>query len=179
VRATGQYSALGEVGSLLDPATEGHPALIEPSVYLRDGVGAILGMKERVRDCLRPPKILRAAQQARDRVVRRQRFERVAETLQIRRRRADFEQAAVLLHHIDSSPAVACVDHQAHRAARSQDVAEGAKTVVRVGQVMQHSGTNRQIERPTNLPDALNRDLMQMEILQIVLIPKPGERDSG
>ena len=105
-------------------------------------------------------------------MVRRQRFERGAETLQIRRRRADFEQAAVLLHHIDSSSAVACVDHQAHRAARSQDVAEGAKTVVRVRQVVQHSRANHQIERATNLPDALDRELMQFEILQIILALK-------
>ena len=84
-------------------------------------------------------------------MVRRQRFERVAETLQIRRRRADFEQAAVLLHHIDSSPAVACIDHQAHRAARSQDVAKRAKAAIRVGQVMQHARANHQVERAAKL----------------------------
>jgi hypothetical protein len=79
-------------------------------------------------------------------MVRWQRFERVAETLQIRRRRLNFEEAAVFLHHINSSPAVACVDHQAHRAARSQDVAKGANTVVGVGQVMQHSRANHEVE---------------------------------
>ena len=91
---------------------------------------------------------------------------------QIRRRRIDFEQAAVFLHHINSSSAVACVDHQAHRAARLQDVAKGAKTEVRVGQVMQHSCADHQVERATNLADALDRELMQFEILQIVLALK-------
>ena len=79
-------------------------------------------------------------------MVRRQRFERVAETLQIRRRRLNFEEAAVFLHHINSSPAVARVDHQTHRAARSQHVAEGAKTAIGVGQVVQHSRANHQVE---------------------------------
>ena len=105
-------------------------------------------------------------------MVRRQRFERVTETFQIRRRHTDFEQAAILLHHINSSPAVARIDHQAHRAARSQDVAKGAKTVIRVGQVVQHSRANHQVERAANLPDALDRELMQFEILQIVLALK-------
>ena len=84
----------------------------------------------------------------------------------------NFEQAAILLHHINSSPAVACIDHQTHRAARSQDVAKGAKTVVRVGQVVQHSRANHQVERAANLLDALDRELMQFEILEIVLALK-------
>ena len=105
-------------------------------------------------------------------MVRRQRFEGGAERSQIRRRRPNFKQAAVFLHHINSSPPVAGVDHQAHRAARPQDVAKGAKAVVRVGQVMQHPGANHHVERATDLPDALDRDLMQFEILQIVLALK-------
>ena len=92
-------------------------------------------------------------------------LERVAETSQIRRRRINFEQAAVLLHHINSSATVACIDHKAHRTTRSQDVAEGAKTVVRVGQMVQHARANHQVERPTKLPHALDRELTQFEIL--------------
>ena len=63
VRAIGQNPTLGEVGSLLDPATEGHAAPIEPSIDLRNGVGAILWMQERVRHRFRPPEILRPVQQ--------------------------------------------------------------------------------------------------------------------
>src|SRR5271155_5327194 len=37
---------------------------------------------------------------------------------------------------------------------------------------MQHSCTNHQVERAPNLPDALNRELMQFKILQIVLALK-------
>ena len=84
----------------------------------------------------------------------------------------DLEQAAVLLHHIDSGPAIACVDHHAHRAVRSQDIAKRAKTFVRVGQVMQHAGANHQIEGSTEFGDALDRELVQFEILQIVLALK-------
>src|SRR5271157_1556429 len=102
-------------------------------------------------------------------MVRRQSFERSAESLEIRLRRVNFEQATVLLHHIDSGSAVACVDHEAHRAARPQDVAEGAKTGVRILQVVQHSGTNHQIERSTHLPDPLDREYLRFEIFEIVL----------
>ena len=64
------------------------------------------------------------------------------------------------------------MDHKAHRAARLQDVAKRAKTIVRVGQVVQHSRANHQVERAANLIDALNRELMQFEILEIVLALK-------
>ena len=37
---------------------------------------------------------------------------------------------------------------------------------------MQHSCADHQVERATNLPDALDRELMQFEILQIVLALK-------
>jgi hypothetical protein len=75
VRATRHHPALCQVGGLLDPATEGHAAPIESCIQFRDGVGTILGMKKCVCHRFRPPKILRPAEQARDRVVRRQRFE--------------------------------------------------------------------------------------------------------
>ena len=105
-------------------------------------------------------------------MIRRQRVERGAETSQIRRRHTDFEQSAILLHHINSGPAVARIDHQTHRAARSQDVAKRAKTAVRIGQVVQHSRANHQVEGATDLMDALDRELMQFEILEIVLALK-------
>ena len=44
--------------------------------------------------------------------------------------------------------------------------------MIRVGQVMQHSGADHQVEGAANLPDALDRELMQFEILQIVLALK-------
>src|ERR1700746_974138 len=102
-------------------------------------------------------------------MVWRQRLDCGAEISYILGRHADSEQAAVLLHHIDSGPAVACVDHQAHCAAWTQHVAKGAKTMIRVGQVMQHSRTNHQVEGASNLADALDRELMQLEVLKIVL----------
>src|SRR5229473_7238891 len=37
---------------------------------------------------------------------------------------------------------------------------------------MQHSRTNHQVERASNLPDALDRELMQLEVLKIVLALK-------
>ena len=38
--------------------------------------------------------------------------------------------------------------------------------------MVQHSRTNHQVERATNLPNAFDRELMQFEILQIVLALK-------
>src|ERR1700756_1908563 len=102
-------------------------------------------------------------------MVRRQRLDCGAKISQILVRRADSEQAAVLLHHIDSCPAVACVDSQAHCAAWTHHVSKRAKTLLRVRQMMQHSRTNHQVERASNLPDALDRELMQLEVLKIVL----------
>ena len=53
-----------------------------------------------------------------------------------------------------------------------RSLSASAKTVVRIGQVVQHSRTNHQVERATKLPNALDRELMQFEILQIVLALK-------
>ena len=64
MRAARHHPALGQVRSLLDPATEGHAAPIEPCIQFRDSIGAILGMKERVRHRFRPPEIRRPAQHA-------------------------------------------------------------------------------------------------------------------
>ena len=44
--------------------------------------------------------------------------------------------------------------------------------MIRVGQVMQHSCADHQVERASNLPDALDRELMEFEILEIVLALK-------
>src|SRR5271163_4279447 len=175
VRTLRQGAALGQIRRLLDPATKRHAAPIEPRIHFRDGIGAILGMKERIRHRFGSPEIVSAPQHVRDRMVLWQRVERGGETSEIRRRWVDLEQPAVLLHHIDSGPAIACVDHHAHRAVRSEDIAERAKTFVRVGQVMQHAGANHQIERSTKFGDALDRELMQFEIFKIVLALKiPG-----
>ncbi len=40
------HPALSQVGSLLDPAAEGHAAALEPRIELRHSVGAIVGMEQ-------------------------------------------------------------------------------------------------------------------------------------
>jgi hypothetical protein len=93
-------------------------------------------------------------------VVSRQRFERGAETSQGILRGTDTEQATVLLHHVDSGSPIARIDHQAHCAVRIQDIAKGAKTEVRVRQVMEHARTNHHVERVSKFLDALDREAM-------------------
>ena len=93
--------------------------------------------------------------------------ERGAETLQIP---ADtlifFEQAAVLLHHIDPRPAVARVDHQAHRAARSPGSGRrGRREDRRPGSgkaVVLHAGADHQVEGAA----ASSRTLLDRELMQ-------------
>ena len=72
----------------------------------------------------------------------------------------------------EGEASVDCGRVKAHRAAQAQDVAERAKTVVRVGQVVQHARANHQVESAPKLPDPLDRELMRFEILEIVLALK-------
>src|SRR5271156_2165945 len=105
-------------------------------------------------------------------MVRRQRVKSGPKTSQLILRCPDAEKAAVLLNHIDSGPAVACIDHELHPAVGRKDGPQRSKADIRVSQVMQHSCANHEVERATNFLDPLDRELMEFEILQIVLALK-------
>ena len=102
-------------------------------------------------------------------MVGRQRLEGGAEIAQLVLRRADAEQATVLLHHVDAGAAVRRIDHQVHRTLRAEHVAKRAQADVRVGQVMEHAGAHDLVERAPQFPDALDRELMEFEIVEVVL----------
>src|SRR6185503_16088619 len=85
---------------------------------------------------------------------------------------ANPEQPAILLHHVDPGPAVACIDHQPHRAPRSEDIAKGAQAVVRVGHMVEHAGADDQVEGARQAADILDRETMEFEVIQIVLALK-------
>src|SRR5271168_4454498 len=86
VRTLRQGAALGQIRRPLDPATKRHAAPIEPRIHFRDGIGAILRMKKRIRHRFGSPEIVSAPQHVRDRMVLWQRVERGGETSEIRRR---------------------------------------------------------------------------------------------
>src|SRR6267143_1307199 len=48
MRTLRHHTALGQVGSLLDPATEGHAAFFEQLIYLRHAKGAVLWMEQSI-----------------------------------------------------------------------------------------------------------------------------------
>ena len=151
------HPALSQVGSLLDPAAEGHAAALEPRIELRNGVGAIVGMKQCVCQGVGMIDVDRPAHHAGDRMGRRQLLERVAKLSQVRVRGSDPEQATVLLHHVDAGPPVQRVHHQVHRPLRTQDIAKGTQADVGIGQMVKHSGADHLVERASELADVLNR----------------------
>ena len=83
---------------------------------------------------------------------------------------ADAERAAILLQHINAGPTVSRVHHELQRPLWIEDVAQRAQSEVRVGQVMQHAGAHDQIERAAEFGCALQRQLMQFEIFEGVLV---------
>ena len=74
-------SALRKVGRLLVPAPKFEAASLEPVVKLRHGIGAILGVQQRVGERVGPCEILRPFHDAGDRMVDGQRLNRLAQDL--------------------------------------------------------------------------------------------------
>ena len=173
VRAMRHQPALGQVRRLLDPAAEGHAAPIR----------AIRKAPARCRrdpgdEGARPPSLPAAENPSPGAARRRSGGPRGSASSaaprlsQVILRRADAEQAAVFLHHVDSGPAVACIDHQAHGAAGDSGHREA-----RAGRGPGQAGDGalrckRQVEGAPELLDALDRKLMEFEVLEIVLALK-------
>ena len=109
-------SALRKIGRLLVPAPELEAAPLEPIVNLRHGIGAILRVQQRVGERVGPGEILRPFHDASDRMVDRQRLNRLAKIAQVFVPDADPEQPAIILHHVNAGAPVRRVDHDVHRA---------------------------------------------------------------
>jgi hypothetical protein len=52
---------------------------------------------------------------------------------------------------------------------RLQNGAKGAKADVGIGEVMEHTGANNLIERASEFPNALHRQLTEFEVLELIL----------
>ena len=73
------------------------------------------------------PEVRRVAQQARQRMPRRQLLERGDEIAYLVVRGRDADQPAELLQHVDAGPSVRRVHHEVHRAVRLEHVAQRAQ----------------------------------------------------
>src|SRR5262249_44170905 len=70
VRSADDKSALGQIGSLLNPARKGYPATFEPCVQLWHCVSAIERMEQRVRQRVGIPEVLCALHYLGNRMIR-------------------------------------------------------------------------------------------------------------
>jgi hypothetical protein len=101
-------------------------------------------------------------------MVGRQRTDHGTEDPQLRLRGADPEQTAILLHHVDAGAPIGCIDHQLHRAIRRKDVAQRLEANIRVRQVVKDPRTNNLIEGPAELMNLLDREPMEIEVMQVI-----------
>ena len=115
---------LGKIGRLLVPAPKFDAAPLEPVVELWHGVGAILGVEQRVGERVGPREILRPFHDAADRVVDGQRLNCLAEIAQLLGPDANPKQPAIVLHHIDASAPIRRIHHDVHCAIPRKDVAQ-------------------------------------------------------
>ena len=87
---------------------------------------------------------------------------------------------AELLQHVDPGAAVRRVHHQMHRAVRFQHVAQRGKSRVGVREMMQNAGAHDLIEAGPQFVNALDRQLVDLEIAQAVRAAKLlGTADAG
>ena len=126
-------------------------------------------MKQRIRQSGRLPEVRGAAHDTCDWMVGRQGLEGGTEIAQVVVGRTHAEETTVLLHHVDAGAAVRRIDHQVHRTLWTEHVTKGTETGVRVGQVVEHSGGHDLVERAPQLPDTLDRELMELEVAEVVL----------
>ena len=86
--------------------------------------------------------------------------------------RTDTDAAAELLRHVDTGASIRRVHHQVHRAVGLQHVAQRAQPRIGISEVVQHARAHDQVERRFQLADALDRQLVHLEVGQLVLAPQ-------
>src|ERR1700735_764330 len=101
-----------------------------------------------------------------------QRLNGLAKPAQVLVLDADSKQPAVFLHHSDASAPVRRIDHELHGAVAREDVTQRAKADVRVAQVVKDACANDLVERFAELRDALDRESMEAQILDAMLLLK-------
>ena len=125
-------------------------------------------MEQRIGECGRIGEILGLPRHTGDRMIGRQRPDHAAQVAELGFRGGDAEQAAILLHQVDSGAPVCGIDHQVHGAVRRKHAAQRSKAKIGVGQVMEHTGTDDLVEHLVEFPDRFDRQLMKIEVSQAV-----------
>jgi hypothetical protein len=165
-------AALRKVGRLLVPAAKFEAASLEPIVKLRHGIGAVLGVQQRIGERVWPCEVLRPFQDASDRMVNWQRLYRLAEIAQVFVPDADPKQPAIILHHGNAGAPVRRIDHDVHRAIARKAIAQRAKAYVWVAQMVKYARADDLVERLAKLADALDREPVELQVLYVMLALK-------
>ena len=101
-----------------------------------------------------------------------QRLNRLPKIAQVFVPDADPEQPAIILHHGDARAPVRRIDHDLDCAIPRKDIAQRAKTGVRVAQVVKHARANNLVERLAKLADPFDRKPVEVQISDVVLLLK-------
>ena len=160
------------VGRLSHPAAEREPGAADEVQKLRHRIRAILRVQQGVGQRRLLPEVRSLAQQARQRMCGRQRRETDDEIPDLVIGGTDADTAAELLQHVDAGPPVRGIHHQMHRAVRVEHVAQTPEGRLRVGEMVQNARAHDLVEGQTQLADALDRQLVDLEIGQAVLAPE-------
>src|SRR5262249_9120872 len=81
----------------------------------------------------------------------------------------DADPSAEFLQHIDAGPSVGRIHHEMHCAVRFEHAAQRAEPRIRVREMMENPGADNLIEARFQLVYPLDRELVDLEIIQVVL----------
>ena len=157
---------------MLEPAAEREPRVVDERHQLRHRVRAVLRMQQRIGERRLLAEVGRLVQQPGERMCRRQRRERGNQVLDLVIGGTDADAAAELLQHVDAGASVRRVHHQVHRAVGLQHVTQRAQPRIGICEVVQHACAHDQVERRFQLTDTLDRQLMHLEVGQLVSAPE-------
>ena len=90
--------------------------------------------------------------------------EELQEIVEFLRGRGDAETAAVLLEEAHPDASVAGVHHQPEDSARCRHRPQRDEPGTRVGEMVEDPGTDDLVERPTQVGDVLDRELVHLEV---------------
>ena len=111
VRRGRQRATPGQIRRLAHPAPERQAGAVEEVQQLRNRVGSVLRMEQRIGQPCPIREVGRVAQERRKGMVRRERLEARSEVADLGRRPADAKAPTVVLKHIDPGAAIGRINH--------------------------------------------------------------------
>jgi hypothetical protein len=153
---------------LLDPTREGEAGGVEEIEDLRDGVGAVLWMKEGVSERGFVAEVGSLAEEAFERMAGWEEAEGGDEVANAFVGSADAEAVGEVLEHVNAGASVGSVKHEVHGSVGFEDGAEGAEPGVRVAEMMEDSSRDDLIEGGVQFVDAIDGELVDLEVGEVV-----------